>query len=152
MHFGSLQRRCHSTGSMLLLAFLETFWGACHLRWFQCFYGLSLDKGAYAIYFNESDSTDVAQSYHIHEVESMLCEPNAPPEMSQGGGRPRHEKGEKSRSYRCFLSKCMVLLCQRSTPLTWRPDECFERAPAKQRSAEQLGSDQVWHRLAHSAL
>ena len=31
------------------------------------------------------------QAYHIQEVESMPFEPNAPPEMRQGGGITRHE-------------------------------------------------------------
>ena len=40
----------------------------------------------------------MAQSYHIHEVESMPFEPNAPPEMRQGGGRPRHEPQQRKDS------------------------------------------------------
>ena len=78
--------------------FLVIFWAPCHPRWFLCFYGLFLGQGAHAIYFNESGSTDMAQSYHIHEVESMPFEPNAQPEMSQGGGRPRHEPQQREDS------------------------------------------------------
>ncbi len=55
------------------------------------FYGLPLAKGAYAFCFNETGSTKMAQSYHCHKVEGMPCEPNVPPEMSRGGGRPRNE-------------------------------------------------------------
>ena len=78
--------------------FLVMFWASCHPRWFLCFYGLFLGQGAHAIYFNESGSTDMAQSYHIHEVESMLFQPNAPSEMSQGNGRPGHEPQQRENS------------------------------------------------------
>ena len=78
-----------------MLAFLVIFWKACHLRWCLCFYGLSHTKGAYASYFNEYGSTCMAQSYHIHEVARLPFEPNTPPEMRQGGGRPKHKPQQR---------------------------------------------------------
>ena len=44
-------------------------------------YGLSLAKGAYASYFNECGSTCMAQSYHIHEVESIPFETQSSPPL-----------------------------------------------------------------------
>ena len=95
IQFSTLQEPCHNTWHMLMLAFLVIFWKACHLRWCLCFYGLSHTKGAYASYFNEYGSTCMAQSYHIHEVARLPFEPNTPPEMRQGGGRPKHKPQQR---------------------------------------------------------
>ena len=40
----------------------------------------------------------MAQSYHIQEVESVPLDPNTPPEMSQRGGRPKHEPQQREDS------------------------------------------------------
>ena len=108
-----IARPCHNTWNILMLAFLVIFWKACHQRWSLCFYWLSLAKDAYASYFNEYGSTCIAQSYHIHEVESMSFEPNAPPDMRQEGGRPRHAPQQEEDSKR-VVDRMMIWLSQRA--------------------------------------
>ena len=61
-------------------------------------YRLSLGKSAYTFYVKKTDSTHGAQSYHIHQVESVPLEPNTPTEVSQGGGRPTHEPQQRENS------------------------------------------------------
>ena len=62
------------------------------------FYELILAKSAYAFCFNETGSTKMAQSYHCHKLEGMPFEPNVPPEMSRGGGRPRNHPQQREDS------------------------------------------------------
>ena len=46
------------------------------------FLGLPLAKGAYAICFNETGSTKLAQLFYCHKVEGMPLEPNVLSELS----------------------------------------------------------------------
>ena len=81
------------------MEFLVNLWGGMPSKLIVDFLGLPLAKSAYAICFNETGSTKLAQSYHCHKVEGLPFEPNVPPELSQGGGRARneHQQGEDSK-------------------------------------------------------